>query len=316
MSGNNPLVSICCATYNQVNFVRQCLDGFLKQETDFYFEVLVHDDASTDGTADVIREYAQRHPDIFFPILQSENQYQKGNKKITATFNLPRARGKYIAICEGDDFWSDPSKLQKQVDFLEKNPEYSLYCHNWSVLTGETISKSPVHDLYSNPISFTFATLPWVWITKSLTLMFRREAVDYNELLQYSFCRDVHIVYYALKNGKGYYNPEIMACYRMHEGGIWSQHDDNEKNKTTYLLYKELYSNEQVKPVRKRYMNATLAYFNGLAFGEKTWYHFKTNAGLYFEALKNMSEAKDLFFCIGGLVPTSVVKWVMRTVKV
>lgn len=316
MSVNNPLVSICCATYNQVNFVRQCFDGFLKQETNFSFEVLVHDDASTDGTADVIREYTQRYPDIFFPILQTENQYQKGNKKITATFNLPRARGKYVAICEGDDFWSDSSKLQKQVDFLEKSPDYSLYCHNWSVLTGGTVSKSPVHDLYSKPISFTFATLPWVWITKALTLMFRRDAVDYNELLQYSFCRDVHIVYYALKNGKGYYNPEIMAYYRMHEGGIWSQHDANEKNKTTYLLYKELYSNERVKPVRKRYMNATLAYFNGLAFGKKTWYHIITNAKLYFEALTNISDVKDLLFCVGGLVPTSVVKWVMRTVKV
>lgn len=316
MSDNNPLVSICCATYNQVNFVRQCFDGFLKQETNFSFEVLVHDDASTDGTAEVIREYADRYPQLFLPILQSENQYRKGNKKITATFNLPRARGKYVAICEGDDYWSDPHKLQKQVDFLESHPEYSLYCHNWSVQTGETFSLSPVHNLYPSPISFSFATLPWVWITKALTLMFRREAVDPQELIQYSFCRDVHIVYYALKKGKGYYNPEVMACYRMHEGGIWSQHDANEKNKTTYLLYKELYTHEKNKSLRKRYMNATLAYFNGLAFGKGTWYHFWTNAKLYFESVRNISDLKDVLFCLGGLVPTSVVKFLMRTFKI
>ena len=107
-----------------------------------------------------------------------------------------------------------------------------------------------------------------------------------------------------------------MACYRMHEGGIWSQHDANEKNKTTYLLYKELYEHEQVTPVRKRYMNATLAYFNGLAFGKNTWYKFKTNTELYFEALKNISNIKDFCFCLGGLVPTSVVKFIMRTFKI
>ncbi|MBP5664413.1 MAG: glycosyltransferase [Bacteroidales bacterium] len=316
MADHTPLVSICCATYNQVKYVRQCLDGFLKQETNFPFEVLVHDDASTDGTADIIREYASKYPDIFLPILQTENQYQKGNKKITASFNIPRARGKYIAICEGDDFWTDPKKLQKQVDFLEANPEYSLYCHNWSVLCEEKISDSPVQNLYKQPISFTFATLPWVWITKALTLMLRREAVNHEELLQYSFCRDVHIVYYALKSGKGYYNPEIMACYRMHEGGIWSQHDANEKNKTTYLLYKELYTHEKNKSLRKRYMNATLAYFNGLAYGKGTWFHIKTNGKLYLESLRNISDFKDVLFCIGGLVPTAVVKFLMKTFKI
>lgn len=316
MDNTQPLVSICCATYNQVKYVRQCLDGFLSQKTNFAFEVLVHDDASTDGTADVIREYQSKYPDIFLPILQEENQYKKGNKKITASFNLPRARGKYISICEGDDYWTDPLKLQKQVDFFEAHPEYTLYCHNWSVVCGDQSQHSPVHDLYKQPMSFTFATLPWVWITKSLTLMFPKEAVDYNTLLAYSFCRDVHIVYYALKGGKGYYNPEIMACYRMHEGGIWSQHDANEKNKTTYLLYKELYSHEHTKALKKRYMNATLAYFNGLAYHKGTWYHVGSNAKLYIEALTHISSVKDLIFCVGGLVPTSVVKWVMRKFKV
>ncbi|WP_455508880.1 glycosyltransferase [Butyricimonas paravirosa] len=120
-----PLVSIDCITYNQAPYIRQCLDGFLMQKTDFLFEILVHDDASTDGTSDIIREYEMNYPDLIKPIYQKENQYSKGIG-ISATFQFPRAKGKYIAMCEGDDYWIDPLKLQKQVDFLEKNSSYGM----------------------------------------------------------------------------------------------------------------------------------------------------------------------------------------------
>ena len=115
---NEILVSICCITYNHEKYIRDAIEGFLMQKTDFPFEVLIHDDASTDGTADIIREYETKYPDIIKPIYQTENQYSKGIK-ISATYNYPRAKGKYIALCEGDDYWIDPYKLQKQVDFLE-----------------------------------------------------------------------------------------------------------------------------------------------------------------------------------------------------
>ena len=115
-----PLVSICCITYNHAPYIRQCLDGFVMQKTNFTFEVLVHDDASTDDTADIIREYEARYPGIIKPIYQTENQYSQG-VNVNRTYNYPRAHGKYIALCEGDDYWTDPLKLQKQVDFLEAN---------------------------------------------------------------------------------------------------------------------------------------------------------------------------------------------------
>ena len=105
MKDNCPLVSICCITYNHAPYIRQCLDGFMMQQTNFTFEVLIHDDASTDGTADIIREYESKYPDIIKPIYQTENQYSKG-VKVSATFNFPRAKGKYIAMCEGDDYWT------------------------------------------------------------------------------------------------------------------------------------------------------------------------------------------------------------------
>ncbi|NCD41933.1 MAG: glycosyltransferase, partial [Bacteroidia bacterium] len=127
------MVSICCITYNHEPFIRQCLDGFLMQKTDFPFKIVIHDDCSTDKTPDVIREYKQKYPDILCPIFQEVNQMSKGHS-ITVEFVLPACHGKYIALCEGDDYWTDPLKLQKQVDFLEAHPEYSLCGHNTKIV--------------------------------------------------------------------------------------------------------------------------------------------------------------------------------------
>lgn len=127
-NNNKPLVSICCITYNHENYIRDAIEGFLMQKTTFPIEILIHDDASTDKTADIIREYEKKHPDIIKPIYQKENQYSKG-VKINQEFNFPRAQGKYIALCEGDDYWTDPLKLQKQVDFMEENKDCSMCFH-------------------------------------------------------------------------------------------------------------------------------------------------------------------------------------------
>ena len=127
---SNPLVSICCITYNHAQYIRQCLDGFLMQKVNFEYEIIVHDDASTDGTSEIIREYSNKYSDLIVPIFQTENQYSKGVRGMYAKFVFPRARGKYIALCEGDDYWIDENKLQMQVDFLENNPEYTMCFHN------------------------------------------------------------------------------------------------------------------------------------------------------------------------------------------
>ena len=119
------MVSISCFAYNQEPYIRQCLEGFVMQRTNFRFEAIVHDDASTDGTAAIIREYAEKYPDIIKPIYETENQYSKYDGSLNRIMNA-HMHGKYIAICEGDDYWTDPLKLQKQVDFLEANPEYGM----------------------------------------------------------------------------------------------------------------------------------------------------------------------------------------------
>ena len=126
---SNPMVSICNLVYNHEKWLRRCLDGFVMQKTSFKFEVLSHDDASTDSSATIIREYEERYPDIFCPIYQTENQYSKG-QGIFIPILLPKARGKYIALCEGDDYWCDPLKLQKcfeniRDELMKKNADDS-----------------------------------------------------------------------------------------------------------------------------------------------------------------------------------------------
>ena len=124
-----PLVSVVCPVYNHEPYLRQCLDGIVMQKTNFSFEVIVNDDASTDGSADILRDYQYKYPDLIKPIYQIKNQYSQG-KGILATILFPRTQGKYIAVCEGDDYWTDPLKLQKQVDYMEAHPECTLCFHN------------------------------------------------------------------------------------------------------------------------------------------------------------------------------------------
>lgn len=124
----NVLVSICCITYNHEKYIRDALDGFLMQKTNFKYEIIIHDDASTDKTQDIIKEYEQKYPDIIKPIYQKENQYKKGKK--TSSIAFEKAVGKYIALCEGDDYWINESKLQMQVDYMEKHPNCTFCFHN------------------------------------------------------------------------------------------------------------------------------------------------------------------------------------------
>ena len=130
------VVSICCITYNHESCIEDALEGFLIQETDFPFEIIIHEDASTDKTAGIIREYEAKYPKLIKPIYQKENQYSKG-VQISRTFNFPRAKGDYITICEGDDYWTDPLKLKKQLSFLEKNSDYCMVHTNHDILKRE-----------------------------------------------------------------------------------------------------------------------------------------------------------------------------------
>ena len=133
LNNEDILVSVICEVYNHEPYLRECLEGFVMQQTNFLYEILIHDDASTDGSVAIIREYEQKYPNLFKPIYQKENQYSKG-VSIWRDIQIPRAQGKYIAICEGDDYWTDPLKLQKQVDILEADETLMACCTDCSVV--------------------------------------------------------------------------------------------------------------------------------------------------------------------------------------
>lgn len=137
-----PLVVIRCITYNHEPFIRDALEGFVMQKTSFPFVAVVHDDASTDGTASIIREYAEKYPNIIKPIYETENQYSKRDGSLRRIMNeaCDATGAKYIAFCEGDDYWIDPLKLQKQVDFLEANPEYGMCYTNFNIKNEKSLS--------------------------------------------------------------------------------------------------------------------------------------------------------------------------------
>lgn len=237
----NPLVSIDCITYNHAPYIRQCLDSFIMQRTTFAFEVLIYDDASTDGTPDIIKEYELKYPDIIKPIYQVENQYSKG-VKISITFNFPRAKGKYIALCEGDDYWIDPFKLQKQVDFLEKNEEYVL-CYG----------KAKVFDQRRNKMTYTIGNeslTTYDLIIKSkiptLTIFLRqkliKEYINENaEFLSGLMMGDYPLVLWFSTRGKFYFFDEVFAIYRKLEDSA-SHFSDPKKwldfTKSTYKVKK------------------------------------------------------------------------------
>jgi len=215
-----PVVSISCITYNHENFIRDAIEGFLIQKTTFPVEILIHDDASTDKTASIVKEYAEKHSDLIIPIFQTENQYSQGNKPL-ANFVFPRARGKYIALCEGDDYWTDPLKLQKQVDFLEANPDFKLCFHN-ATIKWDNNSKPDSYfcAVDQKPVS-TIEDVIKGWFIPSASMVFRREAImPLPGWFSNVYNGDWALQMLAASKGKIGYLNETMSVYRKQPGNL------------------------------------------------------------------------------------------------
>ena len=249
------IVAIRCITYNHEPYIRDCLDGFVMQKTNFKFVAIVHDDASTDGTANIIKEYAEKYPDIIKPIFEIENQYSKKDGSLQRIMNdaIEATGAKYVAMCEGDDYWIDPYKLQKQVDFMEANPDYVLTCHGYDVydMNDKIFSKDYVtiqlneSDLHDG-INFTNEENLKIWFTKTLTLLIKRSALfNLPSSNIYKYWRDVHRSYFLLKQGPGYYMPFKGGVYRCHNGGVYGSLTNLEKDITNLKVWNELLRNNQ-----------------------------------------------------------------------
>ena len=222
---NDILVSICSITYNQAPYIRQCLDGFLIQKTSFKYEIIIHDDCSTDGTADIVREYAEKYPNILVPVIQSVNQYQQGNKRILASFVYPIARGKYFAMCEGDDYWTDPLKLQKQVGFLESHPDYSMTCNRtklYSQRLGKFIGENYCYNK-SQDIDVKDIILRGGLFISTCSIVLRRSVVidGYPDYFTKCHVGDYPLQIFAAMKGLVYYFNDVMSVYRVDNSASW-----------------------------------------------------------------------------------------------
>lgn len=234
MSKHAPLLSICCQTYNHVNFIEECLQGFLMQKTNFSFEILLRDDASTDGTNDICKKYAEFYPDKINLLTYTQNQYQKGVKPFFD--NVKRAKGKYIAICEGDDYWTDPLKLQKQVDFLEANSDFGLIYSDYKSLTGyELTSNSSLNMNYPTLSSYFQDDLRFIY-TGSWVM--RNCLDDYTPLKsEVVLPGDVQVICYILNLGyKVKYLNEVMGVYRLLPES--ASHSDLSDKNLSFVLVK------------------------------------------------------------------------------
>ena len=218
------LVTIQCTVYNHEPYLRKCLDGFVMQQTTFPFEAIVHDDASTDNSADIIREYAEKYPDIIKPILETENQYSKEDGSLSRIM-LEATRGKYIAVCEGDDYWTDPHKLQMQVSFLESHPDYMMCVTEARVLINEEYFQEwntfkDNCDISTDRVIVTAGQ----HLIQTCTFVFKKEVfMDWPDVNKRCCVGDMPLFITCALKGKVYYFSCKTGVYRKSlTNGSWS----------------------------------------------------------------------------------------------
>lgn len=255
------------------DYIAQSLDGMLMQKTDFPFEIIVHDDASTDGSTEILREYAEKYPDIIVPIFQTENQHSK-KVKITKTYIIPKIRGKYTAMCEGDDYWTDPQKLQKQYDFMEANPDYTLCA---AKIRQVNCSDPTVPDIFLAPIDHTGEiTMDEIILQKDKQVfghcsLFCRSEYLSSRPSSFPPGGDRMLVFWMGINGRVWFINDEVGVYRRARPGSWSERywENGKKRKialfmnyiSSYMkfdLFTERKYNRSVQEVYLQYMKMIL----------------------------------------------------------
>lgn len=239
-----PMVSVICITYNHELYIEEALQGMVNQKTDFDYEIIVHDDASTDGTADIVRRYQQKYPDKVKPIFQQENQRSKGVVIMNRIFT-DVAKGKYIALCEGDDYWIDDYKLQKQIDYMETHPGCTLCFHDVkrrNMRTGLIIDtwhwNMKVYQIYRGEGIYSGEETIKLKAVPTASMLFRRKDMPYPEDLRSDKAGmgDTIITMYLGTKGYSYCMQDTMAVYRKGVNNsmtdTWRHSMDNHNRKS------------------------------------------------------------------------------------
>jgi glycosyltransferase involved in cell wall biosynthesis len=299
-----PVVSVQISTYQHVDFIRDCLEGVLMQETDFPVEILIGEDESDDGTREICKEYADRYPDKIRLLLHRRENNIKVHGRPTPNFqwNYTRfvCRGKYIAICEGDDYWTDPLKLQKQVDFLEANPEYVLSHHDAAIIEagGKQLSASKLPD--ENKRDFSQEGLMKGPFLLTLSLCFRNVVESYPEGFFHVLNGDKFLISLVGQHGKGAYQEKIKpAVYRTHDESIWSSRTSKHKSELLSDTFRRLnmYYAKEAAGVASYYSDRHISskkgvYYAGVREGAyRDSFHTWTYVVWYYAKRKNYRQA-------------------------
>lgn len=251
---NEITVSVLCLTYNHEKFIAQAIEGFLMQKTNFRIEILIGDDCSTDNNRMIIESYSKKYPELI--------KILSGKTNIGAIRNqanlISNAKGKYIAFCDGDDYWTNPNKLQKQIDFLDNNPEYIICSHYSKVIDDSGNTLYVADKLVPFEYKYDDLLLGKREETRIGTSVFRNVG-DFKQItrkLWYydTFGTDSFLkLYITLKTGgKIYVIPEVMSCYRMHQDGVWSMIDPKIRKRRMISDFNLLINNFNYSSIQKK----------------------------------------------------------------
>lgn len=250
-----PLVTTRTFTYNHESYIRDCIEGILMQKTTFPVQVLIHDDASTDRTPEIIKEYVAKYPEFITLFEQPENCYSKPEKYELRKPFYELAKGKYVALCEGDDYWIDPLKLQKQVTYLEKNKKYVITYHDSIVINeeGEVLKNSKLSSKYKRDATAVDLLKGFHVLTQ--TMCFRNIKLIYPEESKIAFGGDKFLTSLIGAYGAGKYMEDIKnSCFRVHRGGVNRGVTDHKLRKINHLktrialfLYYQRIGNDEIR---------------------------------------------------------------------
>lgn len=226
MNMKKPKLTILCSTYNHKKFIRKTLNSFLSQKTNFEYDIMIYDDASTDGTQEIIKAFQSKYSGKIKAFLSKENAFAKGERRIISKFLLPKVKSEYISICEGDDYFIDNRKLQTQVDFLNSHPDYTICFHPVKVINENKNIPSIILPKNRKENKFTLIELLKHNYIQTNSAIYRR--LNYSNVPKTSFLPgDWYLHLYHAKFGKIGFIDKIMAVYQKHRSGIWWESDKN-----------------------------------------------------------------------------------------
>lgn len=219
------LVSIVCLTYNHENYIRDAIEGFFSQNVNFKYEIIIHDDASIDRTAEIIKKYEKDNPQVIHGIYQNENLWSKNQPSVKWIWDIitQNCKGKYIAFCEGDDYWIDKQKLQIQVDYLEKHSECIMAIHDSVDINYRKNHEVKSRGLYSKDCAVSpNHIIKQDVIVPTASILVRREVIKIDDFFLQSGILDYPMLLYCLTKGSIYYCSRIMSVYRFDHEGSWT----------------------------------------------------------------------------------------------